>query len=223
MTTLGEFIPVHRESTASLIARQLREAIMNGRIPTGSQLSEAALSAQFGVSRGPLREAMQRLVQEGLLRSEPNRGLFVKELDEADIQDIYASRTAIEGAAAIIVLRSNDQESFQRLRLACQAMTDAAASGDLTTLSDADFRFHEVIVECARSPRLLRMHQTLIVETRMCLTALQGTYQDPDDQVKEHIRIADAIIAADEAETLRSVDDHMHEAIKRLTRSANPA
>src|SRR5215204_4789941 len=92
--------PVHFESTASIIARRLRRAIMYGSIPPGSQLTETELAAQFQVSRGPLREAMQRLVQEGLLRSERNRGLFVVELDDDDARDIYVARAAVEKAAA---------------------------------------------------------------------------------------------------------------------------
>lgn len=212
-----QFEPISRESTASLIARQLREAIMNGDIPAGTQLSEASLSQQFGVSRGPLREAMQRLVQEGLVRSERNRGLFVKVLAEDDIRDIYTARTATETSAALLVLREHAEEAVGPLREACAAMTAASAQGDLTVLSDADLRFHEVLVDCSRSPRLKRMHDTLLVETRMCLTALQGTYPDPDVQVAEHTRIVDAIARGDEAMVMTSIADHMAEAVRQLT------
>jgi len=211
-----QFEPVRRESTASFIARQLREAIMDHTLGPGDQLSEAALSEQFGVSRGPLREAMQRLVQEGLVRSEPNRGLFVKQLDESDIRDVYAARGAVEGTAAAMVVRSEDPATVKRLRAACQAMTRAAATGDAAALSDADFRFHEVLVTCSGSERLARMHRTLIVETRMCLTALQRTYRNPTELVEEHVRIVDAIEAGDLPLTLRRVEEHMEEALLRL-------
>ena len=77
MSELGELEPVARQSTAELIADQMRSAIMYGVFAPGTQLGEAELAARFGVSRGPLREAMQRLVQEGLLRGERHRGLFV--------------------------------------------------------------------------------------------------------------------------------------------------
>lgn len=210
------FMPVHTESTAALIARQLRDAIMHGSLPPGAQLSEAELSVQFGVSRGPLREAMQRLVQEGLLRSERNRGLFVMELDEADIRDIYTARTAIEGAAACVVLRDRRPTALAALRSACATMTRAATRKDLRSLSDADLRFHEVLVAQSQSTRLIRMHQTLIVESRMCMTALQEKYRLPADLVTEHSRIVDAIEAGDEALTLQRIEDHMQEALVRL-------
>ena len=216
MARARPFEPVHQESTAALIARQLRDAIMHGRLEPGAQLSEAELSAQFGVSRGPLREAMQRLVQEGLLRSERNRGLFVMVLTEDDVRDVYAARSAIERAAATMVLRAGDPEALAELRSACAAMTKAAKKKDMVGLSDADLRFHEVLVTQSGSPRLSRMHETLIVETRMCMTALQDKYRMPADVVLEHTAIVDAIEAKDEALALRKIDEHMQDALTRL-------
>jgi len=220
MADTRSFEPVHRESTAALIARQLRDAIMHGRVEPGAQLSEAELSAQFGVSRGPLREAMQRLVQEGLLRSERNRGLFVIELAEDDVRDVYAARSAIERAAAIMILRKADPDALAELRAACEAMTKAAKRKDMDGLSDADLRFHEVLVTQAGSPRLNRMHQTLIVETRMCMTALEDKYRVPVVVAAEHGAIVDAIEAKDEELTLRRIDDHMQDALTRLAPAA---
>ena len=216
MADARSFEPVHQESTAALIARQLRDAIMHGRLEPGAQLSEAELSAQFGVSRGPLREAMQRLVQEGLLRSERNRGLFVIELADDDVRDVYAARSAIERAAAIMILRKADPDALAELRAACEAMTKAAKKKDMDRLSDADLRFHEVLVSQSGSPRLNRMHQTLIVETRMCMTALEDKYRVPAVLAAEHAAIVDAIEAKDEALTLRRIDDHMQDALTRL-------
>ena len=216
MARTRSFEPVHQESTAALIARQLRDAIMHGRLEPGAQLSEAELSAQFGVSRGPLREAMQRLVQEGLLRSERNRGLFVIELAGDDVRDIYAARSAIESAAATMILRAADPAALAELRSACASMTKAAKKKDMVGLSDADLRFHEVLVTQSGSPRLMRMHETLIVETRMCMTALQDKYRMPGDLALEHTAIVDAIEAKDEALVLRKIDEHMQDAISRL-------
>jgi DNA-binding GntR family transcriptional regulator len=216
MARARSFEPVRQESTAALIALQLRDAIMHGRLASGAQLSEAELSAQFGVSRGPLREAMQRLVQEGLLRSERNRGLFVIDLAADDVRDIYAARSAIESAAAIMILRANDPKALAELRSACAAMTKAAKRKDMAGLSDADLRFHEVLVTQSGSPRLNRMHQTLIVETRMCMTALEDKYRLPVDRVREHEAIVDAIEAKDEALALRRIDEHMQDALTRL-------
>ena len=217
MSSPQSFTRVNRESTAGLITQQLREAIMYGRLAPGAHLSEAALAAQFGVSRGPLREATQRLVQEGLVHAEPNRGLFVKQLNDQEIKDLYAARIAIETAAGRSIILQQLHEAVTALRAAYQAMQTAAEKGDLEELSDADLHFHEVLVASAGSPRLHRMHQTLMAETRMCLTALEGTYQDPEDQVAEHRRIAEAIAASDPEAMVEAVESHMQEALDRLS------
>lgn len=210
------FEPVHQESTPALIARQLREAILRGQLRPGSQLSEAELSAQFGVSRGPVREAMQRLVQEGLLHSERNRGLFVTVLDDDDVRDIYAARLAIESAAVSRIIRQGEERALAALRSICTEMTRAAERADMESLSDADLRFHEALVLHSGSPRLVRMHQTLIAETRMCLTALQDEDRVPEDVVDEHVLVVEAMAAGDEVLALRRVEEHMLDALARL-------
>lgn len=219
----GEISPVARESTASYIARQLRSAIMYGSLAPGTQLGEAALAAQLEVSRGPLREAMQRLVQEGILRSEPNRGLFVIELGDDDVHDVYVARAAVERAAVRSILAHEPDEAVTALEDALARMVDAAEAADLTALSDADLAFHEVLVDQARSPRLRRMHQTLLVETRMCMAELERTYQRADEVVDEHRGIIDALRDGDRQQLDDMITAHMDDALARLlTPDAQP-
>lgn len=214
--TLSDIEPVARESTAGIIARQLRTAIMTGALAPGTQLTEAELAAHFEVSRGPLREAMQRLVQEGLLRSELHRGLFVIDLDADDVDDIYLARSAVERAALTRILRSSEVRAAAAERLA-EVHKEMAAAADQDELSDADLLFHEVLVEASGSKRLVRMAETLLIETRMCLAALQRTYRGVEERVEEHRRIVDAIRDGDERLALDLLDAHMADAVARLT------
>lgn len=208
--------PVSRQSTASVIAGLLRRAIMEGSLPPGTQMGEAALAAQLNVSRGPLREAMQRLVQEGLLRSELHRGLFVIELGPDDVEDIYVARSAVEAAAARLILRRDPQGTADRLSEVHEQMMDAAERRDRRALSDADLRFHELFVAESHSPRLRRMSGTLLVETRLCMTALERKYQAPAELADEHGAIIAAIRSGEEDTLLRLLDGHMSDAVDRL-------
>jgi DNA-binding GntR family transcriptional regulator len=216
MGRLGELEPVPRRSTVEIISDELRSAIMYGSLAPGSQLGEADLAARLGVSRGPLREAMQRLVQEGLLRSEPHRGLFVITLAEDDMEDVYLARLAIERAACQLIMTRNRGEALVRLTEALQALVDAAAERDRIAMSDADQAFHQVLVSSSGSPRLERMAQTLLVEARMCLNALQEKYPEPEDLVEEHRKLVDAISDGDEERLLRLIEEHMTDSIERL-------
>lgn len=214
--TLAELEPVNRESTAGIIARQLRAAIMSGALPPGTQLGESELAAQFAVSRGPLREAMQRLVQEGLLRSERHRGLFVIDLEPADVYDIYVTRNAIEQAAGRLIMRGERHAIADRLDAIHREMQSAVSQGDPLAVGETDALFHQVFVATSGSRRLSRMARTLLIETRMCISALQRTYRLPDEQVAEHGAIVEAIRNDDEPLLFALIESHMEDAIQRL-------
>ncbi|QXJ20439.1 GntR family transcriptional regulator [Actinomadura graeca] len=216
MGRLGELEPVPRKSTVEIVSDELRSAIMYGSLEPGAQLGEAELAARLGISRGPLREAMQRLVQEGLLVSEPHRGLFVITLDQGDVEDVYLARLAIEREACRLIMDRNRGEAVVRLTEALEALVEAARERDRVAMSDADQAFHEVLVSSSGSPRLERMAHTLLVETRMCLNALQDTYPEPSVLVDEHRRLVDAIGDGEEGRLLRLIEEHMTDSIERL-------
>ncbi|RSM49565.1 GntR family transcriptional regulator [Amycolatopsis balhimycina DSM 5908] len=215
--TLPEIEPVSRESTAAVIARQLRDAIMAGALPPGTQLGETELASRFQVSRGPLREAMQHLVSEGLLRSERHRGLFVIDLEPGDVYDIYAARSAIERAAMLRALRGGDRDRIaDLLDQTVVEMATAASEDDPNALSTADLKFHEALINASGSKRLVRMARTLLIETRMCLTALQSTYQRVEERVEEHTKLIQALRDGDEETALALLEAHMEDAVQRL-------
>ena len=216
--------PLDRVATSSRIADQLREAVMSGILPQGSQVGEVVLAAQLGVSRGPLREAMQRLVQEGLLRSVPHRGIFVVELTDADVRDIYDARQAIESAAMLAIMRRADvAKATRRLDTAVTRMAAAAERGDAAALGRGDLAFHELLLALSGSARLQRLASTLLVVTRMCLAALTDTYVGPARLVDEHSEIVAVIRSGDTSRALAILDEHMRDAVGRLTPVADSA
>lgn len=217
MTSTGPFIqPLVRESTPSIIADKLRRAIGHGELAPGAQLGEAELARGLGVSRGPLREGMQRLTQEGLLVSVRNRGLFVIEMTPENVRDMYVARSAVERAAAEQIFRHDPVTAGDRLVEVAREMSSAAARNDTVAVGDADVRFHEVLVSLAESPRLTRIHKTLLTETRMCIRALKDAYAEPEDRVAEHLGIAEAFKATDPQLVDRLLVAHMDDAVVRI-------
>lgn len=215
--------PVVQESTPAIIARALRRAISDGTFAPGDQLGEAALARTLGVSRGPLREAMQRLTQEGLLVSHRNRGLFVAELTPEAVADMYLLRTTIETAALQRVLESGaGSRTADELDSAVDAMAALASEPRSAAMVAADLDFHHALVEAARSPRLSRVHETVLVETSMCLHAMSATYSDADSRLSEHRAIADAVREGDAARATSLLVEHMQDGLARV-RAAGPA
>src|SRR5690625_435038 len=92
-------VRVARPSTVDLVATELRNAIFTGSLPVGAPIVEGEMARQLGVSRGPLREAAQRLVEQGVLTSEPGRGLHVTVVDADQAADVYRTRFAVEAQA----------------------------------------------------------------------------------------------------------------------------
>ncbi len=214
--------PIQQDTTPTLIARQLRDAIATGQFAPGEQLLEAVLAQSLGVSRGPLREAMQRLTQEGLLISHRNRGLFVMELDESAIRDTYLARGAVERAAVEHLIASGRSADATILAELADRMEGFRGDPSSEELSSLDMTFHETLVGLSRSPHLQRMHRTLLTQVRMCLTHMEATYDSVDHRVEEHRVLAEAIIAADTDRAVGLLRAHMEDGMNRLLAGRGP-
>lgn len=215
MATLDSLVPLRSESTASLIAARIREVILLGELPPGAQLTEAEVASRLRVSRGPVREALQRLVQEGILVSIRNRGVFVPELGPEDVRDVYLARSAIEMAAVRAIIAASDAE-LEPVEAVLRRMIAAAKVGRWSNVAQADFEFHQALVHAAGSPRLERMLATLMVESRLCMLALEGVYRASAEIVEEHRKLLETIIRRDERAAIRQVREHMKDAATRL-------
>lgn len=210
-----------RASFASMVTERLRDSIVNGTFAPGSQLSEADLAHSYGVSRGPVREAIQRLIQEGLLlRSDPHHGVFVSVLTDADVADVYFARGALESAALrLLIATPTSRSSYQILDKFVSEMEAAASRGDWEAVRRFDFDFHTALLASTGSPRLQRMFSALISETRLCLAALTGD-EARHHLVTEHRRICDGINDRNTEQALAALEKHHDDAVVALTGTA---
>ena len=113
---LGESIKLSRVSLRDEAVQALRTMIVDGTLAAGTRINEAELAATLGISRGPLREAIQRVGAEGLIQFRRNRGAFVRELALGDIRDMYEARLVIEGMAARWAARHATESQIVALR-----------------------------------------------------------------------------------------------------------
>ena len=213
--------PLEQQSTPERAAQRIREAILRGRFPPGTRLNEAQLASELHVSRAPVREAFQRLIQEGLLRGERNRGVFVVSLDQEDSCDVYFVRSVVERAAAVAVSERGDEDVLAELDALVDQMRQTRKRG-WPELVDVDLAFHRYLVEAAGSPRLLRIFDNLSAETRLCLLHLERFYEDRLNLVQEHHDIAVAIRSGDRGAIERVISDHMDAAAARIKTTESP-
>ena len=184
---------VERASTTEQVLTELRDAIVDGRIPQGEQLREAPLARKLGTGRSAVREAIRHLVQEGLVEHELHRGALVRVVSLADHLDVYRAREVIEAGVVGQRLQREEPIDTGPLREALEGLRRALGRhGRLTDEAiAADIRFHQELVRLCGSPRLTRAHETLAAETRLLLRhhpAYQAT-----DYVTDHERLLVAL------------------------------
>ncbi len=199
---------VERASMTERVLRELRKAIIDGRIPQGEQLREVQLAGSLGTGRTAVREAIRQLVQEGLVEYEVHRGAYVRVMSLADRLDVYVAREAIESGAVRRVIESGDPIPLDGVRGALEELKAAASAQENVSdaLIAADIRFHQELVRLARSPRLSRAHQTLAAETEILLRHHPAYPQM--DYVADHAKLFDALQQRD-PETPELVVEHL--------------
>jgi len=154
---LQEYPPISRE-----VYRILRENILNAKLPQGLKLVERDIARQLGVSRTPVREAIRKLEQEGLVRHIPRKGVIVSNISERDIQDIYAIRAVLEGLAARLAAERISPKKLNRLNEIITEMKKALEQKDEKTLQVLHLEFNNIIYEAAECPRLYQMINLLV-------------------------------------------------------------
>jgi DNA-binding GntR family transcriptional regulator len=201
----------------------LREAIIRGEIRPGSRINEAELAERLGISRGPLREAIQRVGAEGLIEFQRNRGAFVRELGLDDVRLIYEVRQALEGAAARRVARQASTGDIASLR---RHLTEAGqvirshttSSGDTETPSmlRSAQSFHVMLLHMCGNPYLQRSGIDIHVQLRVARLRSDHSPEEALQVVREHRAIVTAIGKRDEAAAAEAMSEHLRKSLVRF-------
>ncbi|WP_329536971.1 GntR family transcriptional regulator (plasmid) [Streptomyces sp. NBC_01450] len=155
MAGIGE--PLTRVLLSDQVYARVRGLIVSGDLKAGDRLVEAEIARDLGVSQAPVREAVKRLVHEGLADYVPRRGSFVADVSSQDADAARAVRVIIEEFAARAVAEHPSAKSLQALGAQVRAMREAAAAGDVGAFRDADIGFHRVLCEASGNPFLSRI------------------------------------------------------------------
>ncbi len=134
-------------SLPEAVGRALRHRILNNELPAETRLVEASLAAEFGVSRGTIRDAMRSLQAEGLIAIVPRRYSVVTRMSQEDAEDVCYARYVLEDASIERGFGPNRKELVRTLRLALEHMSVAARTDDMDALVASDTRFHELLVD----------------------------------------------------------------------------
>lgn len=207
---------VPRLSTVDLIAIELRKAIFAGALSVGESLGEVEIASQLGVSRSPLREAAQRLVQEGILVAIPGRGMRVARIEGEQVADVYEMRLAIEAQAARRITRNPDATVLARISKAFDDLVVASEGDDARAIGDADLEFHQVLVDAAGSERLTRGMSSLVMQTRIASFSAPEGYSVRRSVSATYRVLLDALAAGDAVAAVAALEEQFSDAVARL-------
>jgi DNA-binding GntR family transcriptional regulator len=203
-----------RTTTPDGVYRILRAAILDGTVPPGGQLREAQIAADLGISRSPLREALTKLEEEGLIVRIPFRGAFVVELNARDIAEIASIRLLVEPYAAELSAEALRGPERAGLMQTIQELHRATESNDIPASIDAHLRFHRLFYDVSGHGILQSLWNGWETKLRLYLTVDHRGYSNLHDIAVEHERLATVALEGESDEFRRELAHHFQSALQ---------
>jgi DNA-binding GntR family transcriptional regulator len=213
---------VRQHSLTSALKTELERLIFDGSIKAGERINESTLAAQFKTSRGPLREALQALGEQGLISFARNRGAFVRRIELNEAEELYDLRAALDDEVARKLAGRLTDEQATFLEALLRDMDGDVKANDIARYYVNNLKFHDVLVQYAGNRRLADIYRRVIKELH--LFRLQGLYAGGAAVSNvEHRHILKAIKAGDADGAGRAMRSHIEAARVRMRKAVKAA
>lgn len=197
-----------RPRVADHVYARLRDAIVTNQLTPGSKLSVPSIAGQLRVSRSPVREAVQRLVLDGLATEEPHRGAVVARIRVEELVPLYEVREVLEGLAVRLAAQRATREELAGMQVTLQQHAEAVEREDLQQHITLDMQFHALLLDAARNPDLTDFLQR--VQRKMVIAMVSGDSSTwPKKAIAEHRQILEAVLAGDPAQAEAAARAHV--------------
>jgi phosphonate utilization transcriptional regulator len=210
-------------SLPALVQREIERMILRGDLSAGAKLNEAAIAELLGVSRGPVREAFRALEESGLVRLEKNRGVFVRQIDVAEADEIYELRAVLDEFVGRRVAQTATDDDVRALRALIERMDKAAAKEDLDAYHQANLAFHDKLVELAGNAKLLVTYRRLVNELSLYRRATLAQAGALPLSSHQHHDIVEKIAAGQAAAAGRALFEHVIGSRERMHQATGVA
>ena len=200
----------HLTSLSGQVYDHLRRAIITAEIAPGGKLVELDIAAQMGTSQGPIREALQRLEHDGLVKRHARSATFVTSMSMSEMYELFCIRSVIEGFAIRHTVQTINADHYRLLDELVEKMALAGREKDLIRLAELDVQFHRHIVEWSGSEGLRRVWSPLASQVqRFIVQSHPEHYLDFVEIGTRHQPIADALRSGDADEAVRVMQEHI--------------
>ncbi|UCH74377.1 MAG: FCD domain-containing protein [Rhodospirillales bacterium] len=223
---LDEHKPFHASSVQSLtvlVQREVERRILTGALPAGERLSESALAADMGVSRGPVREAMRGLEQAGLVDIIANKGVVIREIGYDEAVDLYDLRGTLFGFMCETMARRRTDAQCAVLRNKLNAMAAAIRADDTDLYYRLNIQFHAAIVEQCGNSRARAIYDGIVKEMHLFRRRGLSRIENMEASMREHAAIAEAIISGRAEAARKAGVVHLRNGRDRFLATLDPA
>ena len=191
------------------VIETLRTAIISGRFEPGDRLIESALSAELGTSRGPVREALRQLENEGLVMSFPYRGAVVLGVSDEEVHEVLIPiRLTLERHSFERALEKLTDDDFAELGKQIWLLEQAGKADDLIKLVEADLRFHEIVISASGQLHTVQIWRTIEPRIRAYFYRYER-FRSFEETVEEHRLLLAALQTRDPAIALAQLERHI--------------
>ncbi len=206
-------------SLASVVQVELERMILSGELAPGAKLTETALASRLGVSRGPLREAFRMLDEAGLVRTEKNRGVFVRDIPIEEAIEIFDLRASMDELVGRRLAEAITATGLREIHSLVDAMEHAVQAEDAYNYHLLNLKFHDRLVELAGNSKLTTIYRKLIKELSLFrrLNLADGWLMPIS--AGEHRAIVEAIASRDPDAAGKAMFDHVIESKERTIKN----
>jgi len=213
-----------QNSLTTLVQREIERQIVSGELAAGAKLNEADVAGRLGVSRGPVREAFRALEQAGLVRTEKNRGVFVRQVSIEEADEIYEVRAALERMIGRLAAQRILPEQVEKIRAVVKKMHTVGRTRDASAYFPLNVEFHELLAEASGNKTLLRHYRRIVNELHLYRReTLARSAEHIPISTHDHAAILDAVARRDASQAGELLFTHVIDSRERLHKAlANP-
>lgn len=202
------------ELLSQKVYRVLKTKIVKGILKPQAKLLEGKIAQQLGVSRTPVREAIQKLIAEGFVKKTPNLSLFVIEISPFEYQEVLQVRAILEGLAACLLAKKITEIEIKQLEENIEQTKDSVSANNLLVFADLNFRFHNLIVNNCGNNYLKKILNDLYNKYPQYRMRTLGFAGRLDSALEEHRKILEALKKREEKNVDRLSQEHVKKSLK---------
>ncbi|MGM7722081.1 GntR family transcriptional regulator [Metabacillus sp. Hm71] len=200
--------PIHYNSISELVYMTIKKEILEIQLPPGTRLPVLEIAKRFQVSQAPVREALERLKQEGLIIGKQNKGSVVSNITSKEVKDIFVLREMIEGFAVRESMPHLKESDFDHLKDIIQLMDQAIQRNDVFKMVEHDMEFHGFFYERCNNHAVLELWDNMKTKV-MRFMAISNKHRSTDKLVEGHLALIDVLKTGDTEKAEKTFIDHM--------------